>query len=103
MTQQEAEDPRFEDVLGRTVVIDLDQLDTVSPGGNHGAKATVRYKPRRGGRCFLLANGFDFVCREINRVLRARNEPVLEEGNRAELETEWDGECKLPALDIQRD
>ena len=72
-----AEDPRFEDVSGRTVVIDLDQLDTVSRGGGHGARTTVRYRPRRGGACFLLTSGYPFVCREIDRALAARNRPCL--------------------------
>ena len=98
-THQEAEDPRFEDVLGRTVVIDLSQLDTVAPGGNHGARTTVRYKPRQGGRCFSLSSGFHFVCREIDRVLVARNQPRLVDAELAEPP----GGCELPALDIQRD
>ena len=84
--------PRFEDVSGRTVAIDLDQLDTVSRGGGHGARTTVRYKPRRGGACFLLTSGYPFVCREIDRALVARNRPRLVDWKPAEPP----GECLPP-------
>ena len=63
-----------------------------------------KVEPRGTGRCcFLLANGFDFVCREIDRVCAARNLPPLKNADLPELLTEWDGECRTPALDIQRD
>lgn len=85
--------PRFEDVSGRTVVIDLDQLDTVSRGGGHGARTTVRYRPRRGGACFLLTSGYPFVCREIDRALVARNLPRLRP---RPADAEPPGECLPP-------
>ena len=85
--------PRFEDVSGRTVEIDLDQLDTVSRGGGHGARTTVRYRPRRGGACFLLTSGYPFVCREIDRALVARNLPRLRP---CPADAEPPGECLPP-------